>query len=159
MPGQPGVYAIRNLRTGAFYVGSTRDLRRRFAGHRGALRRGRHQTATLQAAWNEDGETAFEFTVLEELPQFVGHARLNDAEKLWDSRFRKSGVPAYGAAFHPRAEVWSDNDPLVTLSLLVSERHSSELRQIAKLRQTSLGAIVREAIRDYLAATHSRLGL
>jgi uncharacterized protein YerC len=59
------VYAIRNLRTGKFYVGSTWDLQGRWDGHRKALAAGDH-SPKLQAAWDATEPTDWEWTVLEE---------------------------------------------------------------------------------------------
>ncbi|MNK94393.1 GIY-YIG catalytic domain protein [compost metagenome] len=59
-----GVYLIRNTLNGKEYVGSSVRLRRRFVEHRYDLRRGEHQNAHLQSAWNKYGESAFEFRVI-----------------------------------------------------------------------------------------------
>lgn len=57
-----GVYAIR-CPAGA-YVGRTRDMRVRWANHRAVLRRGKHHSRRLQAAWDKYGESAFQFEVV-----------------------------------------------------------------------------------------------
>lgn len=59
------IYAIRNNTTGAAYVGQTEDLAQRSRDHLTALRRGKHPSRALQAAWNLTGETAFEVIQLE----------------------------------------------------------------------------------------------
>lgn len=60
-----GVYAIVCLVTGKRYIGSSRDIRTRARKHRGALRRGTHHSAHLQAAWNLYGEQQFVLEVIE----------------------------------------------------------------------------------------------
>jgi group I intron endonuclease len=59
------VYAIRNMKTGKFYVGSTWDLQGRWDGHRKALAAGDH-SPKLQAAWDATAPSDWEWTVLEE---------------------------------------------------------------------------------------------
>jgi group I intron endonuclease len=61
----PGVYRLRCLPTGRAYVGSTQDTRRRFRDHRFYLRHGKHPCKELQEAWDEFGEDAFEWAILD----------------------------------------------------------------------------------------------
>jgi group I intron endonuclease len=65
---QQGVYQIRNVTNGKFYVGSSKDIKNRFAAHRKLLRGGRHHCPHLQAAWGKYGEECFIFEVLQLLP-------------------------------------------------------------------------------------------
>jgi GIY-YIG catalytic domain/NUMOD3 motif len=60
-----GVYRIAGA--GRVYVGSSDDIPRRWKSHLSQLRGGRHHNYRLQAAWNEHGEAAFAFTVVEEV--------------------------------------------------------------------------------------------
>lgn len=59
-----GVYVIENTLTGFFYVGSTKNLRRRWQLHRHLLRTGHHHSPYLQASWVKHGEEAFRFVPL-----------------------------------------------------------------------------------------------
>lgn len=43
-------------------------MTRRFIHHRSELRRGKHHSSLLQAAWNQYGEDAFVFILLESVP-------------------------------------------------------------------------------------------
>ena len=62
-----GVYCIRNLITGEFYIGSAAgSFDRRWNEHRHSLRTGRHHNFRLQAAWRFYGESSFRFAVVEE---------------------------------------------------------------------------------------------
>lgn len=61
----PGIYKILNTLTGKFYIGSSISVRNRFYKHLSQLRLGRHRNAHLQAAFDRDGEAAFQFAVLE----------------------------------------------------------------------------------------------
>ncbi|MDP9363136.1 MAG: GIY-YIG nuclease family protein [Chloroflexota bacterium] len=60
-----GVYAIRHTRTGQVYVGQGVRICQRWGQHVSMLNAGRHQCEALQAAWDDDGPTAFAFSVLE----------------------------------------------------------------------------------------------
>lgn len=61
-----GIYWIRNRINGKFYVGSSKDIEKRFQQHRSHLNKGVHANRHLQGAWKQYGETAFNFEVLEE---------------------------------------------------------------------------------------------
>lgn len=74
------IYKIINTTNGKFYVGSTTNTQERFRTHRNRLRKGRHHSKHLQAAWNKYGETMFVFFVVEDIPQ--GQS-LREAEDRW----------------------------------------------------------------------------
>jgi group I intron endonuclease len=59
-----GIYRIRNLVDGKFYIGSTNRIKRRWIDHKAKLRRNRHCNSYLQHAWNKHGEDAFVFEVI-----------------------------------------------------------------------------------------------
>ena len=61
------IYRLLNVATDAFYIGSALNIRRRKWEHISDLKKGVHHCARLQRAWDEYGEDAFEFEVLEEV--------------------------------------------------------------------------------------------
>ncbi len=61
-----GIYAIRNRLNGECYIGSSRDIRRRWRNHRHELRRGVSEHTLLQRAWSLYGEECFELVVVQE---------------------------------------------------------------------------------------------
>ena len=61
-----GVYVIRNTVSEKVYVGSSLDVSRRLKAHLSNLRSRRHRNQYLQRAWDKHGETAFEFSMVEE---------------------------------------------------------------------------------------------
>lgn len=64
------IYAIKNLVTGDYYIGSSSQIGyRRFIQHRAALRANRHCNRYLQNAWNKHGEENFEFIILARCPK------------------------------------------------------------------------------------------
>lgn len=56
---ESGVYIIRNVVSGSFYIGSAVHIRKRIINHRGDLRRGKHHNKPLAHAWAKYGEGAF----------------------------------------------------------------------------------------------------
>jgi len=62
-----GIYCIRNLITGDFYIGSaSRSIKDRWGQHRSSLNTGKHRNCRLQADWKFYGSVSFQFSVLEE---------------------------------------------------------------------------------------------
>lgn len=61
------IYRITNVANDHFYIGSSVNVRRRRWEHWDSLRKGTHHCEALQAAWDEFGEDAFEFEVIEEV--------------------------------------------------------------------------------------------
>lgn len=60
-----GVYVIKNITDGKMYIGETKNIGERWAGHFGALFHGIHQNNHLQRAWDKHGCTNFEFDIVE----------------------------------------------------------------------------------------------
>ena len=65
MEGKAGVYRFLNVTTKQSYIGSTGNLRLRRRTHLSLLRNNKHYNTALQNAFNEHGEGAFVFEVLE----------------------------------------------------------------------------------------------
>lgn len=61
---QPGVYLIRNPRTGKTYVGSSDDMADRCRRHLRLLKAGKHHSFKLQKDFNRYGAESFEFKML-----------------------------------------------------------------------------------------------
>lgn len=81
-----GVYAIRNSVNGKVYVGSTVNFKRRWQIHRIHLSRGSHHSVRLQNAWNKYGSAAFEWIVLEIVPETT----LLTREQFWLDHFQSA---------------------------------------------------------------------
>ncbi len=61
-----GVYKIRNKINNFCYIGSSRDIQKRWNEHKSRLKRGCHVNQRLQDDWNKYGRSNFEFSILEE---------------------------------------------------------------------------------------------
>jgi len=84
------IYAIRNLRSGNFYIGSSEHVVRRLRAHLSELRRGIHHSLRLQWAWKTHGEDNFELLLLEYCAASDLIAR--------ESEFVRAYSPAYNTA-------------------------------------------------------------
>lgn len=58
-----GIYIIENTMTGACYVGSSYNVKKRWKEHRGHLRRNTHHSRFMQNVWNKYGEQVLQFRV------------------------------------------------------------------------------------------------
>lgn len=61
------IYQITNIVNNKFYIGSTKNLRRRKNNHFNLLRKNKHHSRYLQNSWNKYGEENFIFTVLQNI--------------------------------------------------------------------------------------------
>jgi group I intron endonuclease len=83
----PGVYLIENTVNGKVYVGSSKDIKKRWKDHKWFLSHNASPNKYLQSAWNKYGESAFVFTVLEVVKDISG---LLDVEQKWIDVFRSA---------------------------------------------------------------------
>jgi len=74
-----GIYQIKNLTTGKFYIGSATNINKRFSQHKDDLRKCVHDNGYLQNAWNKYGEQDFVFNVLE----YCKKDKLLELEQSW----------------------------------------------------------------------------
>lgn len=60
-----GIYKIINTVDGKYYVGSSKNIQKRWDEHRRELRLNKHPNDFLQNAWNKHGESNFDFKIIE----------------------------------------------------------------------------------------------
>jgi hypothetical protein len=60
-----GIYQITHLPSSRIYIGSSDDIRHRWATHRSRLRKNEHHSPYLQNVWNKHGGVEFRWEVLE----------------------------------------------------------------------------------------------
>lgn len=84
-----GVYKIVNIITNKIYIGSSIDIRKRWARHKYFLKRNEHHSRYLQNAWNKYGEDAFALEILEECE--TDRKQLISREQYYIDEFK----PAY----------------------------------------------------------------
>jgi group I intron endonuclease len=136
------VYAIKNKINGLMYIGSTDNLKKRIESHLEHLKAGIHNYK-LQKAWNEFGENAFEFIVIEKdiplLKQFI-------AEQYWLDTFKsyKEGynVNPKAGSYVPLTEQDKHEKALQEIDSMLSEiKNKIIYRKIAKKYKVSVGFV------------------
>lgn len=75
-----GIYQIKNILSRESYIGSATNLRGRHSLHLRDLHKGKHHNRRLQNAWAKYGNDAFDFIVLEEVPD---KSRLIEREQFF----------------------------------------------------------------------------
>lgn len=76
-----GVYAITCQPTGESYIGQSCNIEARWKSHVSYLRGGYHHNPRLGKAWNQYGESAFSFAVIEEV-QDLQHLRMREKHHI-----------------------------------------------------------------------------
>jgi group I intron endonuclease len=74
-----GIYGLRNVVTGKWYIGQSIDVTKRHKGHEHSLRFNRHNNHRIVTDYNLHGWASFEFHLIEECPEAVLDAR----ERAW----------------------------------------------------------------------------
>lgn len=107
-----GIYQILNLTNQKCYVGSSKDIIRRFSWHRGMLKRNKHTNKHLKNAWNKDLENNFVFRILE-IVDNPTKDRLEEREDYWidyyDSMNEGRGYNKQKAQQGSFSEKWKNN--------------------------------------------------
>lgn len=85
------VYRIWDTESGQSYIGSTKDFRKRIAGHRYKLKYGRHHAPRLQGAW-EKRKDKFVFQILE----MVNYSEELCLREQWWMELFQSYIPKIG---------------------------------------------------------------
>jgi hypothetical protein len=84
---EAGMYAVRCTETGHVWVGKSRNLDAAKNGCWFSLRNGMHREASLQKEWNEFGESAFEYEILEKLDADLHPMQVEDLLKAGKSKW------------------------------------------------------------------------
>ena len=102
-PPPAGIVGLRNLVTGAVFLGATKNLPGMLNRLRFDLEGGSHPNKVLQRDYNELGSESFAFEVLDELepsedPTADLAGELATLEAMWRERLAAEGVEDYGPA-------------------------------------------------------------
>lgn len=65
IPTTSGIYKFTNTENSKIYIGSAKNLRKRFTQHTTELRLNIHHSSHFQAAWNKYGEDKFTYEIIE----------------------------------------------------------------------------------------------
>lgn len=104
-----GVFQIRNKTNGKVFVDSSNNIPGKINRHTFALNADRHASKSLQADWNEHGESAFEFETIEPLeprddPGYDYKSDLVTLEELWLEKVQPFGENGYNERKMSREE-------------------------------------------------------
>lgn len=104
-----GVYQIRNTINEKVWIDSSVNVPAKFNRYKLQLNAGLHPSKTLQADWNEFGEDAFEFELLEPLeprsdPNYDYAGDLECLEDLWFEKLEPYGEKGYNERKKTREE-------------------------------------------------------
>jgi group I intron endonuclease len=103
---QAGIYRITHVPSGLVYIGSSLDMHRRWRQHQIHLQSRKHDSKRLQAAWIDDGPSAFTIAVLEAIPGLgrteADKGRLFAIEQAWLDKISPF-LPAVGFNILPFA--------------------------------------------------------
>lgn len=80
-----GIYQIKNIINNKIYIGSSKDIFRRWKEHKGLLNNKKHHSYRLQIDWNEYGESNFEFSILEVVSDIN---KLLEIEQTWLDKYK-----------------------------------------------------------------------
>ena len=86
-----GIYCIKNTTTGKMYIGFSADVEGRRKKHYSDLIKGRHVNKHLQSSWNEYGENAFCFYIIEECDKDI----LEDREIYYIKKLNTTSPNGY----------------------------------------------------------------
>lgn len=86
-----GVFRVRNTASGRSFIGTSVDLTAMLNRQRSQLKMGGHPNREMQTDYNEVGEAAFEFEILDELtppdsPTYDPKSDLRALEEMWIDR-------------------------------------------------------------------------
>lgn len=95
-----GIYRVVNTQADRSFVGSSVNLPAILNRHRAELKMGAHRIQELQRDWNELGEGAFAFEILDTLtpkaePGYDVKRELGALEELWIERLAPYGEHGY----------------------------------------------------------------
>ena len=91
-----GIYQIVNQKNGKTYIGSSKNIIRRWYFHKSALKHNRHHCIHLQRSWNKHGEAAFKFDVITEMGHPTEEQLLAEELKVINERLPQYNTGAVG---------------------------------------------------------------
>lgn len=75
-----GIYKIENIKNNKIYIGSSKDIKKRWKQHISLLNKDLHHSYKLQRDWKEFGENSF---VLEVIDEIKNEKELKEFEQYW----------------------------------------------------------------------------
>jgi hypothetical protein len=128
---QSGVYGIRNLINGKWYIGQTTNFEQRKKNHFGHLKGGTNGNKVLQADFLKHGKANFEFCILEYAEINMLDTREQIQIVLHQSNFPEYGYNVFkGGGLHDTAQAERD----VFNDAFSKRQREIELRHITRIK-------------------------
>lgn len=151
-----GIYQIRNLINGKFYIGSAINFRRRWNSHISLLRRNLHKNRHLQHSWNKHGQDNFVFEIIEQVDEIEN---LLIYEQSYLDKYRPFDQNIIFNIFEYTSNIFESKMPEETKLLLSQSWTKKKKEKISNLsKQRWLDPIVRKKMIEGIKAfwTHER---
>lgn len=119
-----GIYIIKNILTGKYYVGSSTDINRRLRDHKNCLKKNKHHSIKLQRAWNKYGSASFIFESI----QYCNREDLKSNEQYWIDHFDsyKKGYNCTLIAGSQLGRIWTEESKQKLSNSRKGQRNSQE---------------------------------
>jgi group I intron endonuclease len=159
-----GIYAIKNIVTKKYYIGSTRNFKKRWSEHKYHLKRGTHHSLKLQRSYDKHGLASFEFSILKEVEEpelleeiekeFIelyeawqsGYNVLKRGAKLTDYEEGSIRNVSNGAYVTREKIAKSPEDDKERLSVRLAVSRLQKLRRIASQREKTMTQLIEDWI-------------
>lgn len=129
-----GIYQIKNTKNGKVYIGSAACFQVRWAQHKKSLVSGKHGNKHMQSAYNLEGDSVWEFTVLEVVAG--DKASRQTAEQVWIDKFYGENCYNLKKNASPSREDIPSKDPAITKAKL--SESSKRMWQNEEYRQARI---------------------
>lgn len=142
-----GIYTITNIVTNHLYIGSAKDIRRRWYAHLSMLRKNIHHSPHLQNAWNRYGEDCFAFQIAEIVPIELCIQR----EQYWIDALHPvyNAQPQAGSSLgHKHSPERIEKNRLSHVGKVLSVEHR------AKISASNKGKVVPDEVRTKISNGH-----
>lgn len=144
----PGIYSIRNTKTGKLYIGSAVRISRRWDRHRHMLRNGSHHSPILQAAYNKYGAPAFDWNIIEYVDD---KKQLLAREQFWLDFFN----PVYNVSSVATSVLGVKRSDEARLRMSLAQKGKKQSLATIERRSAALkGHVVTDETRKKISSSH-----
>jgi group I intron endonuclease len=149
-----GLYAIVNKASSKAYVGSSFDVRARWASHISKLIRDKHHNKHLQSAWNKHGAGNFEFRLLKDCQNEEESAHLEQCflecffgKDLYNFKNMAFGVGS-GKSHPNKGKALSDAHKKKVSDAMkgIGRPHKEEVKKILKEKSTKYKVLTPDGV-------------
>ncbi len=128
-----GIYIIKCLQEDKVYIGSSKDISRRWINHKTALNNERHGNYELQLAWDAYGDESFIFDILEETEDIVIR------EQSWLNTYKGLLYNSSNSAWNPM-----QNPDNIKKAMSTKLQRYGKLSASQKLEEATVLAIIKD---------------